>query len=167
MLPSCGESCGKALYNDCWNLRISQEWPSLLIMPHSNNFVVKGWYRGLVLEWNSKNSIVNLGDLCKEFYMHFCCCIWCISTSAQQINAIYINQIYIETLIHSSIILLFFDRDINIKATGLGILNWLVSTIATWIVGLMDDKIIGLINDQLQQYISEILLLVDPTKFFG
>jgi hypothetical protein len=55
-------------------------------MPHSNNFVVKGWHSRLVLKQNSKNLIVNLGDLCKEFYVHFCYCIGCISTSAQQIN---------------------------------------------------------------------------------
>jgi hypothetical protein len=40
MPPSCGEGCENALYNDFWKLRISQEGPSLLIMPHSNNFVL-------------------------------------------------------------------------------------------------------------------------------
>jgi hypothetical protein len=41
MPPSRGARCAKALYNNFWKIRVSQEWPSLLIMSHSNNFVFR------------------------------------------------------------------------------------------------------------------------------
>jgi hypothetical protein len=59
------------------------------------------------------------------------------------------------------------DRDISIEITGLGVLDWLVSSIATWIVSLFNDQIISALDSQLQQYISGILPFVDPSKFFG
>jgi hypothetical protein len=80
---------------------------------------------------------------------------------------IHSNQIYVETLIHSITTLFFLHSNINIKVTGLGLLDWILSSIATWVVGIMNGQIIGLINGQLQQYISGILLLVDPAKYFG
>nr|AGT15837.1 50MGP [Reticulitermes flavipes] len=59
-----------------------------------------------------------------------------------------------------------YVKDINIKVTGLGILDWILSKIVTWITGLLNDKIISALDSQLQQHISGILSLVDPTEFF-
>jgi hypothetical protein len=51
--------------------------------------------------------------------------------------------------------------------TGLGVLNWLVSNIATWIVGLFNDEVVGAVDNLLREYVAEILPSVDPNKYFG
>jgi hypothetical protein len=61
----------------------------------------------------------------------------------------------------------FLNRDITIEINGLGILDWLVSSITTWIVALFNEQIISSLDGNLQEYVAEILPLVDPTQFFG
>lgn len=61
----------------------------------------------------------------------------------------------------------FLNRDITIQINGLGILDWLVSSITTWIVGLFNEQIVHALDSQLEQYVAGILPLVDPTQFFG
>jgi hypothetical protein len=61
---------------------------------------------------------------------------------------------------------IFLHRDITIEITGLGILDWLVSSVTTWIVGIFNDQIVSSLDSHLKQYISGILPFVDPSKFF-
>jgi len=61
----------------------------------------------------------------------------------------------------------FVNRDIKIEVTGLGVLDWLVSSISTWVVGLFNDQIISIVDSHLQSYVSSILPTVDPNRFFG
>jgi hypothetical protein len=68
---------------------------------------------------------------------------------------------------HVSICVHFTNRDISIEVTGLGVLDWLVSNIATWVVALFNDQIVGLVDSQLKEYISTILPTVDPNRYFG
>jgi len=51
--------------------------------------------------------------------------------------------------------------------TGLGILDWLVSNIATWVIGLFNEQIIGTLDSYLHKYVAEILPSVDPNNYFG
>jgi len=58
-----------------------------------------------------------------------------------------------------------YAKDINIQISGLGILDWLVSSITTWIVNLFDDQIVASLDGYLGEYVAGVLPLVDPTKF--
>jgi len=55
----------------------------------------------------------------------------------------------------------FFDSDIQITITGLGIFDWLLSLVVTWVTDLFHDQIIGLIETQLRQVIEELLPNID------
>jgi hypothetical protein len=59
------------------------------------------------------------------------------------------------------------NRDIGIEVTGLGVLDWLVSKIATWVVGLFNDEVVGAVDKLLREYVDAILPTVDPNKYFG
>jgi hypothetical protein len=59
------------------------------------------------------------------------------------------------------------NRDISIEVTGLGVLDWLVSNIATWVVGLFNDEVVGAVDNLLREYVAGILPSVDPNKYFG
>jgi hypothetical protein len=60
-----------------------------------------------------------------------------------------------------------YAKDFKFQITGLGILDWLVSSITTWIVNLFDDQIVGALDGFLQDYVAGVLPFVDPNKFFG
>jgi len=51
----------------------------------------------------------------------------------------------------------FFDSDVQITITGLGIFDWLLSLVVTWVTDLFHDQIIGLIESQLRAVIEEML----------
>jgi hypothetical protein len=51
--------------------------------------------------------------------------------------------------------------------TGLGVLDWLVSSIATWVVGLFNDEVVAVVDSILREYVAEILPSVDPNRYFG
>jgi hypothetical protein len=61
----------------------------------------------------------------------------------------------------------FINRHIKLELTGLGILDWLLSTIATLFVNLFKAKIIGSLNSHLQEHVGRSLLTVDTNIFFG
>jgi hypothetical protein len=50
-----------------------------------------------------------------------------------------------------------FDSDIDIQVTGLGIFDWLVSTIISWVTDLFHGPILGLLESQLRTVIEELL----------
>ncbi|XP_021915921.1 uncharacterized protein LOC110827999 isoform X2 [Zootermopsis nevadensis] len=60
-----------------------------------------------------------------------------------------------------------YAKDISIEVTGLGVLDWLVSNIATWVVSLFNDQIVGSVDSHLQDYVSSILPTVDPYRYFS
>jgi hypothetical protein len=51
--------------------------------------------------------------------------------------------------------------------SGLGVLDWLVSNIATWIVGLLNGEVVTVVNDILRNKVAEILPSIDPNVYFG
>ncbi|XP_049803706.1 uncharacterized protein LOC126237795 [Schistocerca nitens] len=55
--------------------------------------------------------------------------------------------------------------DIDLEVTGLGILNWLVSQIATWVLGFFTDSIAPFINKYLQDIASTSVSLVNPLDY--
>ena len=61
---------------------------------------------------------------------------------------------------------LFFDSDIDITITGLGIFDWLVSHIISWVTDLFHEQVLDLLESQLRQIIEELLPnLTLPTGF--
>lgn len=48
-------------------------------------------------------------------------------------------------------------RELVVEVTGLGLLNWLVSKIATWVVGLTRDKVLDDLQKKYDAYIKSIL----------
>jgi hypothetical protein len=71
------------------------------------------------------------------------------------------------TYIHVSIYTLFLNSDISVEVTGLGILDWLTSNIASWVIGLFNDEIIATVSSQLREYVAQILPNVDPNRVFA
>jgi hypothetical protein len=51
--------------------------------------------------------------------------------------------------------------------TGLGVLDWLVSHIVTWVVGVFNAEVVGMVDKLLRDYVTEVLPLVDPNKYFA
>jgi hypothetical protein len=72
-------------------------------------------------------------------------------------KTIYVFQYEFSIYLVITKLLSFFDRDFTINITGLGILDWLVSSIMTWVVNLFDETIVGMIEGRLRAYIDEML----------
>jgi hypothetical protein len=62
---------------------------------------------------------------------------------------------------------LFLNSDISVEVTGLGILDWLTSNIASWVIGLFNDDIVGTVSSKLREFVVEILPNVDPNRVFA
>ncbi|XP_069668972.1 uncharacterized protein [Periplaneta americana] len=60
-----------------------------------------------------------------------------------------------------------YAKGISIEITGLGILDWLVSSIATWVVGLFNEQIVGSLDGMLKEYVLGMLPSVDANNYFG
>ncbi|PSN42584.1 hypothetical protein C0J52_08711 [Blattella germanica] len=60
-----------------------------------------------------------------------------------------------------------YAKGINIDVTGLGILDWLVSNIATWVVGTFNDEIVGSLDGMIHGLVMDMLPSVDPSKYFA
>jgi hypothetical protein len=76
-------------------------------------------------------------------------------------------MLYQNSGFYNNILTFSLNRDIKIEVSGLGILDWLVSNIATWIVGLFNDEVVGVVDKLLREYVEGILPSVDPNKYFG
>jgi hypothetical protein len=76
-------------------------------------------------------------------------------------------MVYQNSGFYSNILSFSLNRDIKLEVTGLGVLDWLVSHIATWIVGLFNDEVVGAVDKLLREYVEGILPSVDPHKYFG
>lgn len=62
---------------------------------------------------------------------------------------------------------MFLNSDISVEVTGLGILDWLTSNIASWVIGLFNDDIVGTVSSKLREFVVEILPNVDPNRVFA
>ncbi|KAJ9597287.1 hypothetical protein L9F63_011858 [Diploptera punctata] len=60
-----------------------------------------------------------------------------------------------------------YAKDIKLEVGGLGILDFLVSTVATWVVGMFNSQIVGELDGVLNSYIVSMLSNVDVGKYFG
>ncbi|XP_047098938.1 uncharacterized protein LOC124713868 [Schistocerca piceifrons] len=59
-----------------------------------------------------------------------------------------------------------YFENVEVEITGLGILNWLVSLIASWLLGFFSDSVVTIINDQLHSLASISLSAIDATHYF-
>ncbi|XP_068083378.1 mite allergen Lep d 7 [Anabrus simplex] len=56
--------------------------------------------------------------------------------------------------------------EIDVKVTGLGILNWLTSKIVTWVLGFYNESIRKVVRQQLLNPLYHVLNDVNPNEYF-